>query len=241
MSPTHWILQMKKTTIKFTQRYVAGLRRHLKPGIRENLQPASKLGSEAAALGVDPLELARIHEEALAAQNTSEPRISRREKAGRYFDEALIPIVETHRAARQSKADLKRLGDSLTKRKAELAVSNRQLQRGILRRKSVEAALRKSGVRYGRLLKDSLQLQEGLRRLTHKVLAAQEEERRKISQELQNEIGQTLLGINLRLLTLRKEAKVNTAGLKNEIASMQRLVAKSVKSVRQVARKFRKA
>jgi len=43
-------------------------------------------------------------------------------------------------------------------------------------------------------LKDSLQLQEELRQLTHQVLAAQEEERKKISHELQDEIAQTLLG-----------------------------------------------
>lgn len=232
---------MKKTTIKFTRRYVVGLRRHLKPGTRSSLKPASKLGREATTIEVGPLELARIHEEAVNALTMPKARSGWLKKAERFFDEALIPIVETHHAVRQSQVDLKRLSDSLTRRKAELAVANRQLKRGILRRKNVEAALRKSGVRYGTLLKDSLRLQEGLRHLTHKVLAAQEEERRKISEDLQNEIGQTLLGVNLRLLTLKKEARVNTAGLKNEIASTQRLVATSAKSVRRFARKFGKA
>jgi signal transduction histidine kinase len=81
-------------------------------------------------------------------------------------------------------------------------------------------------------LKESLQLQEGLRQLTHQVLAAQEDERKKISRELQDEIAQTLLGINVRLLSLKQEARTNTKGLKNEIASTQRLVVKSAKSVR---------
>ncbi|MEK7685797.1 MAG: hypothetical protein AAB466_10275 [Verrucomicrobiota bacterium] len=45
--------------------------------------------------------------------------------------------------------------------------------------------------------------------MTHRVLAAQEDERKKISRELQN-----------------------------EIASTQRLVVKSAKSVRRVTRKF---
>ena len=111
-----------------------------------------------------------------------------------FFTEAITPIVETHRAARQSKIDLGRLNETLTRRTTELAATNRQLQRGIVRRKSVEAALKKSGQHYARLLKDSLQLQEGLRQLTHQVLAAQEEERKKISLELQDEIAQTLLG-----------------------------------------------
>jgi len=112
------------------------------------------------------------------------------------------------------------------------------LQRGIVRRKSVEAALKISGEHYTKLLKDSLQLQAGLRQLTHQVLSSQEDERKKISRELQDEIAQTLLGINVRLLTLKQEARTNTKGLKNEIASTQRLVLKSARSVRRVANKL---
>ena len=138
----------------------------------------------------------------------------------------------------RAKCNLNRLNETLGRRTAELAATNRQLQRGIVRRKSVEAALKKSGVHYTKLLKDSLQLQEGLRQLTHQVLAAQEDERRKISRELQDEIAQTLLGINVRLLTLKQEARTNTKGLKNEIASTQRLVLKSARSVRRVANKL---
>jgi signal transduction histidine kinase len=149
--------------------------------------------------------------------------------------------VETHRAARQSRLDLARLTETLDDRTMELAATNRQLQRGILRRKSVEAALKKSGVHYSKLLKDSLHLQAGLRQLTHQVLAAQEDERKKMSHELQDEIAQTLLGINTRLLSLKQEARANTHGLKNEIATTQRLVVKSAKSVRRVAREFRSA
>ena len=61
---------------------------------------------------------------------------------------------------------------------------------------------------------------------------------RKSACELQDEIAQTLLGINVRLLSLKQEARNNTKGLKNEIASTQRLVVKSAKSVRRVAREF---
>jgi len=46
------------------------------------------------------------------------------------------------------------------------------------------------------------------------------------------------LGINVRLLTLKQEARSNTKDLKNEIASTQQLVLKSAKSVRRVAREF---
>src|SRR6202000_564902 len=80
-----------------------------------------------------------------------------------FFTEAMTPIIETHRAARQSKMELDRRADTRDKRTAELGATRRQLQRGIARRKNVEAALKKSGAHYGKLLKDSLQLQAGLR------------------------------------------------------------------------------
>ena len=206
--------------------------------MRASLQPALELGRQAVVLGLETLELARMHERAFATLELS-PANRPKRQAEIFFTEAIIPIVETHRAARQSKIDLGRLTEKLDVRTAELASTNRRLQLGIVRRKSVEAALKKSGIHYSKLLKDSLHLQAGLRELTHQVLAAQEDERRKMSFELQNEIAQTLLGINARLLSLKEDARLNTHGLKNEIAATQQLVVKSAKSVRRVAREFR--
>ena len=229
---------MKQKLIGLSQRYVTALRKHLKQGPRASLQPALGLGRRAVVLGLETLELARIHERAVTTLELSASKNGFLPQAEIFFAEALTPIVETHRAARQSKIQLNRLNETLVRRTVELAATNRLLQRGIVRRKRVEAALKTSGEHYTRLLKDSLQLQEGLRQLTHQVLAAQENERKKISRELQDEIAQTLLGINVRLLTLKQEARSNTKGLKNEIASTQQLVLKSAKSVRRVARQF---
>jgi signal transduction histidine kinase len=232
---------MKQELIGLSQRYVTALRQHLHRGRRAGLQPALRLGRQAVLLGLETLELARMHEQAVAILESSFAHNGIQKRAEIFFTEAMTPIVETHRAARQSKIELSRLNEALNRRTQELAATNRQLQRGILRRKSVEAALKSSGENYARLLRESLQLQEGLRQLTHRVLTSQEEDRKKISLELQNEIAQTLLGINVRLCSLKQEARNNTKGLKKEIASTQRLVVKSARSVRRVARQFRKA
>ncbi len=205
------------------------------------MHPAWVLGRQAVVLGLETLELARIHERALTRLELSERKDGFIKRAENFFTETNTPIVETHRAARQNKTDLNRLNETLNRRTLELASANHQLQRGIVRRKSVESALKKSGKRYSKLLKDSLHLQDGLRQLTHRVLASQEDERKKFSRELQDEIAQTLLGINIRLVSLKQEARINTRGLKNEIASTQRLVVKSAKSVRRAAREFRNA
>lgn len=217
------------------------MRNHLRAGLRASLQPALSLGRQAVALGLETLELARMHERAFAALGLPRTEYRSIKQAENFFTEAITPILETHRAARQSKLELNRLNVTLDQRTAQLAATNLQLQRGILRRKSVEAALKKSGAYYSKLLKDSLHLQAGLRQLTHQVLAAQEDERKKMSHELQNEIAQTLLGINARLLSLKEEARVKTHGIRKEIAIAQRLVVKSAKSVRRAARKFRNA
>jgi len=116
-----------------------------------------------------------------------------------------------------------------------LAASNRSLKQGIAQRKTVEEALEQSGERYKALLEESLALQEHLRHLTHQILSAQETERKRISRELRDEIAQTLLGINVRLLTLKAAAKGDTANLKEEIANTQRLVRESVQSINQFA------
>jgi signal transduction histidine kinase len=69
-------------------------------------------------------------------------------------------------------------------------------------------------------------------------MVVQENERKKISLELQDEIAQTLLGINVRLLSLKQQSRNSTKGFKNEIASTRRLVVESAKSVRRVAREI---
>jgi two-component system chemotaxis response regulator CheB len=116
-----------------------------------------------------------------------------------------------------------------------LAASPRSLEQGIGQRKTMEGALKQSREHYKTLLDESLALETHLRRLTHQILMAQEAERKRISHDLRDEIAQTLLGINVRLLTLKKAAKGNRATLKKEIANTQRLVQESVQAINQFA------
>jgi signal transduction histidine kinase len=189
-------------------------------------------------LGLETLELARIHESALATLGLSKIKNGFTKLAGSFFTAANIPVEETHRAARQGNVQLSRLKEKLGQRTEELAVSKRQLQRGVVRHKVMEDAAEKNGKHHDKCLEESLELQKRLRQLTHRVIATQEDERKKISRDLQDEIAQTLLGINVRLLSLKQQSRNNTKGLKNEIASTQRLVLKSARSVRQFAREL---
>ena len=230
---------MKLTLIRLSQRYATALRAHLQPGAQRGLQSARELGRRAVALGVETLALARIHDQAMSLLKSSETSTGAQPRAESFFTEVNGAIEKTHRAARQNKASLSRLEESLDQRTQELAASHRQVQRGVVRRKSMEAAAVKSGTDHSKNLEESLELQTRLRQLTHRVMAAQEDERTKISHELQDEIAQTLLGINVRLLSLKQKSRTNTQGFRDEITRTQQLVLASAKFVRRFARELK--
>lgn len=236
---------MKPQTLKLSLRYQAALRLHLKQGRQANLDSARGLGTQALAAGLQTLDLAKLHEQTLVTEVL--PGCSPRQRrmlirqAGVFFAVAITPLEETHRSAREAAAHLKKFIATLSQRTVELAASNLELNLEIAQRKAVEAALKKSEHHYSELLEQSDRLQEQLRRLSRQILFAQEEERKKISRELHDVIGQTLAGINIRLATLKREAATNTKGLDRNIARTQRLVEKSVNIVHRFARELRPA
>jgi signal transduction histidine kinase len=229
---------MKQKLVRLSEEYTAALERQLKLGPRARLLPALKLGRQAVALGLETLDLARIHEQALVALDLSRAKNAFARLAGFFFAEANTAIEATHHGARQNQVEMSRLMTALGRRTEELAVSSLQLQRGVVRRKAMEDDFARRGKDHQKCLEESLELQKSLRRLTHQVLAGQEAERKKISHELQDEIAQLLLGINIRLLSLKQEARSKSTGLTNSIASTRQLVASSARSVRQAGRKM---
>ena len=229
---------MKPKSNGFSERYATALEKQLKRGPSASLEPALQLGREAVALKLETLDLARIHEKALADMGLPEAKNGFLKLAGIFFAEANSLIEETHRPAQQGRTNLNRMQTTLDRRTEELAASNRELQRGVARHKVAEDTAQKKGRNYKKSLDESLQLQKLLRKLTHRVMLAQEDERKNISRELQDEIAQTLLGINVRLLSLKQHARNNTQGFKDEIASTQELVLRSAQSVRRVAREI---
>jgi signal transduction histidine kinase len=116
--------------------------------------------------------------------------------------------------------------------------STHHLQQGIVQRKAAETALRRSSKQCARLVAKSQRLQQHLQHLTHEKLSAQEEQRLKISHQLQDEIAQTLLGIKVRLEALNAAATSNPAKLRREIASTQRLVTRSAGAFERFAREL---
>src|SRR5690348_2092717 len=186
---------MKRKLTSFSGHYQTALRGHLKRTRQGSSQAAQALGKRAMMLGLETLDLARIHEQALIKlvlpNFASGTRAAMVRRAGAFFAKAITPIENTHRVAQETKAQMERLNESLHRRSAALAASNQQLKQEIAQRKSAEESLRKSEQHYGQLLAQSKRMQEQLRMLSRQLLLAQEEERKKISRELHDVIAQT--------------------------------------------------
>ncbi|HEY5910653.1 MAG TPA: hypothetical protein VJA21_08630 [Verrucomicrobiae bacterium] len=229
---------MKRKLSVLSGRYLAALGKYLKQGSRASLEPARALRHQAAAIGLQTLDMARIHERALATLKASNTRKALIEQADIFFLETISPIEKRHQAAHKTGAHLGPPNPALDQRSVDLAASNRFLKQGIAQHKTVEAALKKRVAHYKKLLEESLSLRKHYQHLTHRILSAQENNRKKISHDLQNEVAQTLLGINVRLLTVKKAAALNDKSLQKEIASTHRLVDMSVATIERLAREY---
>lgn len=239
----------KNTKIQFTKRYHAALRLHLRQPPRGRLpaRSARSLGGTAVSLGLDTMDLARVHDGAVAALASPRPLTNGRNgdgpltQAGVFFVEALTPIEQTNQAAQAAASHARRLDRLLRERTTALVVTRRQMRREIARRKVGERQLVQGAQHYSRLLAQSQRMQDQSRRLAHQILSAQEEERKEISRELHDEVAQILAGINVQLAALQEAAAINSRSLRQRIAQTQRLVEQSVEVVHRYARELRPA
>lgn len=234
---------MTRESVKLSEQYQRALRAHLGAGPRASRRSAGELGRWALDMGLQTLDLATIHKQALTTVVT--PALAPKHRNGMirraeaFFVEAMTPIENIHRAAMVTNVKLSQLNQALRQRTVELAAANRSLRHEIAQRRVAEQALKLSQRHYSHLLAESQRMAEQLRHLSRQLLRAQEEERKEISRELHDQIAQTLTGINIHLATLRTEARVNSKDLEKKITHTQRLVEKSVNIVHRFARDLR--
>jgi PAS domain S-box-containing protein len=110
--------------------------------------------------------------------------------------------------------------------------SNLKLEMEITRREEVEKELIKSE-------QHQKQLQQRMKALANKLLHIQEEERLRISRELHDQVVQTLIGINIRLVIMSAQAAGLDPDFQRQLILTQQLVKNSVDNVHQVARDLR--
>ena len=236
---------MKNVRTKLAARYRASLRAHVEQRRSGARDRAPQLGRAAVAQGLATLDLARIHERAMLALGarhdvtSADSPILKRARA--FFSQALLPVDADRRAIQQDNRHLVQRVETLRRHTAAMARSNRRLEREVMRREAGEVKIEQAKERYRRLFLESQVMQGKLRQLTRQIISAQEEERRKISRELHDEVVQTLVGINVELTALGTGAAIGVLTLQRKIARTTRLVEKSVSAVHRFARDLRPA
>ncbi|OGP73308.1 MAG: hypothetical protein A2V86_16360 [Deltaproteobacteria bacterium RBG_16_49_23] len=104
----------------------------------------------------------------------------------------------------------------------KLVDTNRQLQIEIIERKKAEEALQESEKR--------------LRHLSSKLLTAQEWERRRISMELHDELGQALSVLKLRLSYIGRKLTEDQGALRGECDNSLQYIDQVIENVRRLSR-----
>ena len=230
---------------RLAARYLVGLRMHLNGRAAKIAPRALACGRATLASGLVVLDLVIFHERALlilaSEFDLAEPKGEAIKRAGFFLTTALRPLEDARLLTMETNRHLRETNATLCRHTSELARGNRALKREVLRRKAGEAAVLRGKEEFRVLLIASQVMQKKLRQLTRQIIAAQEEERKEISRELHDEVVQTLVGINVELSALGKEASVGLHTLKAKIARTQRLVENSVDAVHRFARELRPA
>ncbi len=229
---------MKRTSIMLAQQYEAALRNYCKQGAQTGLPLARRVGKQAASLGLKVLDLARLHDKVLGKFEQPAARDGAPHRADPFFAEAFKEWEQTSPSARQAAVRFLHLDKQLRQRTRDLARSRRVRKQALADRNAFKHALKNETKHYASLLAESRDLRRCLQSLTRRMLSAQENERARVSRTLHDDVAQGLLGIQVRLAHLKKEAARNTTGLKKELIVTQRLVEKSAKTLERFSGKL---
>jgi len=109
-----------------------------------------------------------------------------------------------------------------------------KLKQEIIRRKAAEKSLKEQGRGHKSLMANS-------QHLSRRILLAQENERKEISQKLHNQVAQILVGISLYLGVLKNDMSPDSDTFKTKMIRIQKLVEKLLSIVRRFAHDLRPA
>jgi signal transduction histidine kinase len=236
---------MNKRRRKLTRQYALTLRRYLEDEQEAILAEAYELGRLAIAQGAGVLDMARVHQQALEKLmlrgGVGDMGALAFRAPGTFFLETLSPFEVTHRGFRETNLQLQQLIATLEQRNVELAGINRELQVEITDRKRKETALRESEGHLQRMFHEASRMEEDLRSLSNQVLRVQEEERKRISRELHDEVSQALVAISMTLAGLKQECASDNGRENGRLAEAERLLQSTMRAVHDFARELRPA
>jgi len=221
--------------------YQEALREHLLQPGPETLQLALDLGRAAMTAGVSVSDLIRLHHQALADGLLPVGESAVPDGFASALDSFLLGAlssfeVSNHRAAGARDS---RLGTRMEQLE-EIAMLNADLQEEIFDLQRDQVALQESKDHYFQLYQNARAMEENLRELSAQVLTAQEEERKRISRELHDEIGQALTAINVSIAMLKRQP-VSDPAFQRNVSEAEQLLARTMETVHSFARELRPA
>ncbi len=228
---------MKNICPKFFDLYTESLQTALKqrasmPAVMNNLL------EQATTAGLTTLHLARLHdhilETAILVHVPARRRSAVIKRAAAFFANIIMKEVTSPNEKALARNN-KKIILQLSQHAHDLAASKLQLKSEIARRIVIEKSLKDSEAHYIATIKETKFLKEQLQGMARKILTTQEEERKKISRDLHDVIAQSLMSINVRLATLKKQAGLNIKDFNRAIASTQNVLAKTADAVHRFA------
>jgi signal transduction histidine kinase len=121
-----------------------------------------------------------------------------------------------------------------------LALRNERLEEEIAELQRAETAMREGKDHYFHLYQNARAMEAKLRELSAQVLSAQEDERKRISRELYDEIGQALVAVKVTIAMLKIRAASDPA-FQGHVAEAERLLERTMETVHSFARELRPA
>jgi signal transduction histidine kinase len=222
---------MNDSSHKLLLRYLATLQKYIASGREAVLEEAYELGRTAIARGLGVLDMARIHENAYAHLIRPSLVIEKQDRvletAETFFLETLSPFEAAHRGFRETNVKLQQ--------------RNRELEAEIGVRKRAEKALRESREHFRELFIRARRMEENLRNLSNQILHVQEEERKHISRELHDEVGQAMTAISINIEALGNNGAAGSDRFKQNAAETQALLLQTMETVHRFARELRPA
>ncbi len=234
---------MNNSTSSLPITYHSALRDYLVQPTEATLQQAYELGRAAMSAGLGVFDVIRLHHQALNDGVVSpDPAVVVRcaPMLEAFLLETLSPFEAAHRGFRRAWERLEQMNTTLAGHNEALALSNAQLEEEISMRQRTEAQLREAKEHYFQLFQKAKAMEESLHDLSAQVLTAQEEERKRISRELHDEIGQALTAVNVTIAMLKRHA-TSDVDLRKKIADAESLLASSMETVHIFARELRPA
>ena len=221
--------------------YHVALREHVARPSKATLRQASELGRAAMDGGLGISDLIGLHHQALAecAAADGHPVVPARiaPALDAFLMEALSPFEVDDFCFGGVRE--RRLRTQVEYNEA-LALRNAELEEEIAEHRRVEAAMQASKDHYFQLYQKARAMEASLRELSAQVLSAQEEERKRISRELHDEIGQALTAINVTIAMLKRQVASDPAFQRN-VADAEQLLERTMETVHCFARELRPA